>query len=69
MILILLSSCYPKMIRSSYVLDYRKCSGDGFFITESNSVNFKYQPIGSVSSELISGAIPYYAGGDRKSVV
>lgn len=61
LILIFMCSCYPKMIRSSFVLDYRPFSKEGFFVTESNSVSFKYQPIGSVSSELISGATPYYA--------
>jgi uncharacterized protein YbjQ (UPF0145 family) len=62
LILTTMGSCNPKMIRSSFVIDYRPFAGDGFFITESNSVNFKYQPIGSVSTVFITGV------SDKKSL-
>ncbi|MBB2149187.1 hypothetical protein [Pedobacter gandavensis] len=49
---LLMSSCSP-IIRtpeefSSGITDYSTFAKKGFFITESNSVNFDYQPIGSV---------------------
>lgn len=37
------------------VVDYSKYTAQGFFITESNSVSFNYQPIGSVTAVVQSG--------------
>ncbi|MFD2962810.1 MULTISPECIES: hypothetical protein [Olivibacter] len=56
--LALLTSC--SMYRNSVVyntksIDYSSYSKNGFFITESNSVNFNYSPISSLSSIFISG--------------
>lgn len=53
----LLSSCaakYPYK-RYSTVVDFEKYTSQGFFITESNSVSFDYNPIGSVSAVIESG--------------
>lgn len=49
---LIMSGCSP-IIRtpeefSSGITDYSIFAKKGFFITESNSVNFEYQPIGSV---------------------
>lgn len=54
---IILSSCaikYPYK-RYSTVVDFEKYTSQGFFITESNSVNFNYMPVGSLSSVVESG--------------
>ena len=36
-------------------VDYSSYNDDGIFLTESNSVSFKYEPIGSVNVILYSG--------------
>lgn len=38
------------------VLDYTKYNGQGFFITESNSVNFDYDPIATIYISMYEGA-------------
>ena len=40
-----------------YVLDYKYFTEKGFFITESNSVNFDYEPVGSISVLISSGYV------------
>lgn len=42
-------------VKSHGVIDYSDYLSKGFFITESNSVNFDYEPIGSVTSVVKSG--------------
>jgi hypothetical protein len=42
---------------SSYIADYYKYTAQGFFITESNSVNFEYEPVGSISVVAGSGFV------------
>lgn len=37
------------------VLDYSEFSSNGFFVTESNSVNFDYTPLGSLSIQVFPG--------------
>jgi uncharacterized protein YbjQ (UPF0145 family) len=56
-ICIMLSCSYlrPPAILLSNSLDYSEYQKDGFFITESNSVNFDYKPIGSVSGINVAG--------------
>ena len=41
--------------KNAYVLDYSEYTNKGFFLTESNSVNFDYKSLGSVSSLIYSG--------------
>lgn len=54
----LLSSCvlvkHPYN-RYSTVVDFEKYTSQGFFITESNSVSFDYEPLGSLSAIIESG--------------
>lgn len=53
---VLLTSCYPhKFATYSILLDYTPYTTDGFFLTESNSVNFEYFPMGSINSVALSG--------------
>lgn len=56
-IAVFLNSCisYSYYAVNSYTIDYYKYTEKGFFITESNSVNFNYEPVGSVVVESISG--------------
>lgn len=56
-IVFLLSSCAVKYPYRQYsaVVDFTEYTNQGFFITESNSVSFDYDPIGSVSSVVKSG--------------
>ncbi len=37
------------------VIDYSALTGEGFFVTESNSVSFNYEPIGSIMVEEVGG--------------
>ena len=48
-IIALLSSCKASFYQYYYVVDFKSYHEQGFFITESNSVNFEYNPVGSVS--------------------
>lgn len=44
-----LTSCLPKFSQACYVLDYQQANQGGkVFFTESNSVNFDYEPIASL---------------------
>lgn len=53
---IAISSCSPVAYQAlTYSIDYSKYSNDGFFITESQSVNFDYKPIASVGSDIKPG--------------
>ena len=51
----ILFSCAPKYYITSGCVDFSNLTKDGFFITESNSVNFDYKPIGSIYSYISSG--------------
>lgn len=54
----LLTSCKastPQFYHEAYFLDLRPLTDDGFFITESNSVGFDYQPIGTMTLYEFSG--------------
>lgn len=42
-------------VQESVIIDYSKYNNKGFFITESNSVNFEYKAIGSISAKVESG--------------
>ncbi len=56
---LLLSACatMPKWAYTSYSasFDFTEFTNGGFFITESNSVSFDYDPIGSISGVGTSG--------------
>lgn len=54
---VLLSSCADKILYSvtAVSVDYSSYAERGFFMTESNSVNFDYQPIGSIYVQTSSG--------------
>lgn len=54
---VLLSSCADKILYSitAVSVDYSSYAERGFFITESNSVNFDYKPIGSIYVQTSSG--------------
>lgn len=43
-------SCMPKIHMASYSIDLFKYNQEGFFITESNSVSFQYDPICIIST-------------------
>lgn len=54
----LFASCgviYPPYSSQTYSFDYSKYTGYGFFITESSSVSFDYDPVASVVSKETSG--------------
>lgn len=54
---VLFSSCADKILYSitAVSVDYSSYAERGFFITESNSVNFDYKPIGSIYVQTSSG--------------
>lgn len=54
-----LSSCVSLPSPKSYtsVIDYSFFTDKGIFVTESNSVNFEYEPMGSVVVEVTGGWI------------
>lgn len=61
----LLASCKsstPAFKHEAYLVDLRTMTDDGFFITESNSVGFDYQPIGVMT-------LFEYSGEDKTYVV
>lgn len=53
----LFTSCAIKhpYLRYSSAIDFSKITRTGFFITESNSVSFPYDPVGSISAAVESG--------------
>ncbi|MDE6229436.1 MAG: hypothetical protein K2M40_06585 [Muribaculaceae bacterium] len=55
----LLTSCAPKVqyVASSSYINYQTYAEQGVFITESNSVNFEYTPLGSVSAVVFPGYV------------
>lgn len=57
-VLLLVTSCTTYKIpyrRYSAAIDFSAYAQKGFFITESNSVNFSYEPLGSITSVVTSG--------------
>lgn len=54
---VLFSSCAPKVLYTSNVgfVDYSSYQNEGIFLSESNSVNFEYDAIGSVTAVVFSG--------------
>lgn len=58
LIALLLSSCTtlkPPYSRFSNTVDFSEYTRKGFFITESNSVSFNYDPLGSLTSVVQGG--------------
>ncbi len=55
--LIIFASCMPKraFTKVSSAVDYTKYSENGFFMTEANSVSFRYEPLGSITAIARSG--------------
>ena len=55
----LLTACAPKTYYNTSIgyINYSKYSESGIFLTESNSVNFDYTPLGSVSVTILSGNV------------
>ena len=57
-VLLVATSCvtFKTPYRSySNAIDFSSYTRNGFFITESNSVNFPYEPLGSITSVVTSG--------------
>jgi uncharacterized protein YbjQ (UPF0145 family) len=57
-VLLLVTSCTTYKIpyrRYSGTIDFSAYAQKGFFITESNSVSFSYEPLGSITSVVSSG--------------
>lgn len=54
--LLIVTSCSiptPKTVyKETFVIDYSRYNKQGFYITESNSVSFDYEPVGSVITVL-----------------
>ena len=52
-----LLSCIPTIPGYKYtsMIDYSKYVNQGFFITESNSVSFEYDPIASMYTKVVGG--------------
>ena len=42
-------------VQESSIVDYSQYAKKGFFITQANSVNFEYMPIGSLSAKVEGG--------------
>ena len=55
-----MSSCTPKFSQVSYFVDYRQAAGGKVFLTESNSVSFEYNPVGSILIEETAGTFKEY---------
>lgn len=45
----------PEPKSNMVVVDYTTLTNQGIFVTESNSVNFSYEPIGSISIDELGG--------------
>lgn len=60
LLLMTMSACGPKVIYhvESGVIDYSYYSSKGMFLTESNSVNFDYEPLGSIIINVCPGDLP-----------
>jgi uncharacterized protein YbjQ (UPF0145 family) len=57
-VLLFVTSCTTYKIpyrRYSAAIDFSAYAQKGFFITESNSVSFSYEPVGSISAVVSSG--------------
>lgn len=65
-IVVLMSSCVtinlPKPYTKVKLVDYSWLTNQGIFVTESNSVSFEYEAVGSVSIEISSGFEPKVKG-------
>lgn len=63
---LLVSCAVPRKayVRESSAVDFSEYARKGFFITESNSVSFPYEPISSVSALVESG---YEVLGEKRS--
>ena len=50
--LVIFASCMPKraFTKVSSAVDYTRYSENGFFMTEANSVSFRYEPLGSITA-------------------
>lgn len=59
MVAFMLTSCAPKVLYTKSVgfVDYSAYQHKGIFLTESNSVNFEYEAIGSVTAVVYSGNV------------
>ena len=57
--MLLTTACAPKTYYNTSIgyINYSKYSESGIFLTESNSVNFDYTPLGSVSVTILSGNV------------
>ena len=55
--LLILAACQslPTPKSNMVVIDYAVLTNQGIFVTESNSVNFAYEPIGSISIDELGG--------------
>lgn len=55
--ILVMASCSTKypVVRESSIIDYSSFEKEGFFLSESNSVNFPYAAIGSVSALVLDG--------------
>ena len=54
---LLLTSCASTFTHATYYIDYKDAGQGKLFITESNSVSFDYEPLGSILVEEIPGAV------------
>lgn len=54
---VFLSGCASRAVWHTVSIDYTSYYNEGFFITESNSVSFDYEPVGSFVTTVISGTV------------
>jgi hypothetical protein len=57
----------PEPYSYSSAIDYSSLTEQGYFVTESNSVNFDYKGIGSVFATSVAGWVKKSAAKDEKS--
>lgn len=59
---VLTYGCYPvrPLLVSAVAVDYKKYSSDNFFVTESNTAQKEYSPLGSITALAMSGTIGNY---------
>lgn len=55
--LLALGSCKAPMTHATFYIDYKEAGQGKVFITESNSVSFDYEPLGSILVEEASGFV------------
>lgn len=56
-LLLAVGSCRTPMTHATYYIDYQEAGQGKVFITEANSVNFEYVPLGSILVEETSGVV------------